>query len=237
MEDGKPDDYPVFEAPTTAEVHNMLADPDNVIIYPADDIFRETPETALITLKQQNEILLKHLANIIITNKDERINVADMLITGRKAVKEVKAKLAELIQPAKDEQSRIKGIFDPFIQQLDDGIQSISKAMSNYDIEQDRIAHEELMKSLKPVVNDVTGEITDVVPSTVDIQPKTTQANTGSFSKQDSFDVIIVEEDKIPRQYCDPSLVKLRAAFKSGVTEIPGALKQPKKVYQTRTMK
>jgi len=236
MEDGKPDDYPVFEAPTTAEVHNMLADPDNVIIYPADDIFRETPETALITLKQQNEILLKHLANIIITNKDERINVGDMLITGRKAIKEVKAKLAELIQPAKDEQSRIKSIFDPFITQLETGLLSINRAMSNYDLEQDQIARQALIESIKDTVDTTTGEITETVGA-LEIQSKTTQANAGTFSKQDSFDVIIISPDLIPRQYCDPSLVKLRAAFKSGITEIPGALKQPKKVYQTRTMK
>ena len=174
-----------------------------------------TSEQSLVVLEKQNEVLLKWLGSIAVTCTQDRVNCGDMLINARSALKEAEAIKKEAQRPLKDELKRVDGYFNPFIDKLTMGISAITKAMSDYDLAQEK------------EVDQSTGEITAVTT------PKTTQANVGSFSKLDGFDIEVTDARLVPREYCEPSLVKLRAGFKL-VDEIPGAIKIPKKIYQTR---
>jgi len=78
--------------------------------------------------------------------------------------------------------------------------------------------------------------IKPVEPIEVRMPQKTIKSNVGSDTRIEGFDVVITDAKLVPREYCDPSLVKLRAGFKI-VDIIPGAQKVPKNIYQTRVTK
>ncbi len=200
---------------------------------------QENVQTVLITLTQRNEILLKHLANIQITNNAQKTECEDMLINARAALKDGKSKLAELLEPLVREQETIKGAFKPFITQLTTGTESINNALGGYHQKQENIAQEERNRILTEQAHVIamskeTGQICDMTVQPLPEVAKTSQANVGSVSYIDGFDLQITDASLIPRQYCDPNPVKLRAAIKSGVKEIPGVLVIAKKILQTR---
>jgi hypothetical protein len=196
---------------TMAETPQLEPDVQNPV--------QENVQTALITLEKQNEILLRWLSQIMVTNCDERKSCSDMLTNARTALKEAKEKLAELTLPAKKEIGDINSKFKPFIEQIDTGIKSITIAISKWDFEQAILARE---------VNIETGEL-----SNLPAPPATTQNNFGSDTKVSGFDIVIDNPCEVERIYCDPSMVKLRAGFKI-YDQIKGAHKIPKIIYQTR---
>ncbi len=192
-----------------------------------------SPEQAILTLEQRNAILLKWLVNIRIENQEQRKDCSDMLTNARQSKREAETLLKEAVEPSKLEIEHIKGIFNPFIEKLNTGINSVTKAMSEWDTEQERLQAEALKQLTEDQVDTDTGEVVSVLAQPVQPISKTTKSDIGSDTRRDSFDIVITNADLIPRQYCDPSMVKLRAGFKL-TDSIPGAIKAPKKVYQTR---
>lgn len=190
-------------------------------------------DQAVLTLEQHNEILLKWIANIQIINQDDRKNCSDMLTNARGAKRDAEKALKEATEPAKKEIEKIKGVFNPFIDKLDTGIKAITQAMSTWDTEQERLAREALEAAKQDEVDLNTGEVVSIITEPVAMPQKTTRSHIGSDTRQDGFNIVITNADLIPRQFCEPSLVKLRAGFRI-MDEIPGAQKVPKNVYQTR---
>ncbi len=193
---------------------------------------QETPEKALITITQKNELLLKYLSDIKIETKDQRVSCSDMLTNARYAVKEAKEKLAELTKPFKDSIDDVKRQFNPFIDQVDQGILSITRAMSVWDFEQERLAKEALKAATITEVNPNTGELVDTATQ-VEMPTKTVQSNVGSDTRREGFDIQVTDPDLVPRMYCTPDPVKIRAGFKL-TDSIPGVVKIPKHIYTTR---
>ncbi len=185
------------------------------------------PPTELMTLQEREAVLLKWLQNIQITNIEERKNCSDLLTNARRAQKDAKAKLKELLEPSET----IKEKFKPYLDKLDNGIKLVLAAMSAWDFEQERLARESM--EVTEQFNPGTGEIYDIITMPVPMPIKTTQSHVGSDTQRDSFDIVIDNPDEVERIFCDPSLVKLRAGFKI-YDSIKGAHKVPKKVYQTR---
>lgn len=196
----------------------------------------DATEQALVILENRNQILLKWLSNIQITNKEERINCSDMLTNARQAYKEANVLRMELSEPSRKEIDRIDKIFKPFLDKINTGINAITKAMGSWDSEQERLAKEALQSATVEELNQDTGEIIQVVTQPVDMPQKTTHSHVGSDTRREGFDIVITNPDLVPRQYCEPSMVKLRAGFKLTDT-IPGAQKIKKTIYQTRVSK
>ncbi len=196
---------------------------------PAQDLVTKE----LLTLEQHNEILLKWIVNVKISNTEDRKNCSDMLTNARAAKRNAESKLEDVLEPSKKEIARIKGIFKPFLEKVNAGINAITKAMSHWDFEQECKQKESIEQATIHEINQETGEVTDIITQPVPLITKTTKSNVGSDTKINSFDIVITDANLVPRQYCDPSLVKLRAGFKL-VDTIPGAQKVPKIIYQTR---
>jgi hypothetical protein len=176
-------------------------------------------------LNKKNELLLKHLASIQITNPAERTNCSNMLTNARTALREAKESLAELTRPAKEEIDDIKSKFSPFIEQVETGIKSITKAMKDWD------THPKQVEILEQV-NRNTGEISLTV-----IQPKitkTTQSDMGSDTIHEHWKTVIDNPELVERKYCDPSLKKIKAGYALG--ENPsGTHQELDPYYTTRT--
>ena len=81
-----------------------------------------------------------------------------------------------------------------------------------------------------------TGEV--VEPAELTAVPnvlKTSRAHLGTVTYRDDWDVQVVDATKVPRDLCEPSLPRIRARVKSGVTNIPGVLITKKLVSVARS--
>jgi len=200
----------------------------------------ETPQSAVITLTQKNELLLKWLSNIKVRNTEEQKSCEDMLITARHAVRDAQTKEKELLKPSLDEARRVRDTFKPFIDQVERGIESIGIALSVYRKVQEKKAEDERNRILIEQANAIakakeTGEIIEAISQPLPEVAKTSQAHVGSVSYIDSFDIQITNPDLVPRDLCDPNPVRIRARVKSGVKQIDGVLIVPKKILHTRS--
>ena len=70
-----------------------------------------------------------------------------------------------------------------------------------------------------------TGEVVEPLQlPDVPLVVKTSHANLGTVTYRDEWQVQVVDAAKVPRDLCEPSLPRIRARVKSGVTNIPGVL-------------
>ena len=80
-----------------------------------------------------------------------------------------------------------------------------------------------------------TGEI--IEPLSQSITPataKSSRSNLGMVTYREDYSIEIVNPNLVPRDLCEPSMTKIRARVKSGITNVPGVLVSKKYVETTR---
>ena len=191
---------------------------------------QQEPEKALATLEEGQQPLLRWLASPQVTNLEEQHNAEDLLISARYALRAAEEKRKELTRPLDDSKARIIALFKPYIDRLGQGITALNYQLGTYRNRLLALAMAQQEQALREQAARIreaatTGEIVDTV-DILDIPDvaKTSRVNLGTVTYQDAFDIQVIDPTRVPRDLCEPSLPRIRARIKSGVTEIPGVL-------------
>ena len=101
----------------------------------------QKPEVAITGLQEKQASLLKWMDTVTVTNDEEQRNTEDLLIGGRRALKEVTAVRLELTRPLDESKKGIIALFAPYVAQITDGITRVDEELRRYH-NQKRIAAE-----------------------------------------------------------------------------------------------
>lgn len=200
----------------------------------------EDPKVALTTIEDRQQTLLRWLASPRVTNSDEQKQAEDLLISARYALKEAEETRKELTRPLDDSKARIITLFRPYTDRLQAGIAALNQELGTYRnrllalaTAQQQQAMEEQALRMREAQH--TGEVVDLVDALhIPDVAKTSRSNLGTVTYQDAYDIQIIDPGRVPRDLCDPSMPRIRARVKSGVTDIPGVLVTRKVINTTR---
>lgn len=196
------------------------------MIDPAD----YNPQTAVEQLESQQEILLKWLDNPQVTNDTEQKQAEDLLISAKFALKQAEEKRKELTRPLDESKKRIIELFKPYVDKLGAGVDTLNGALQQYHADKAVAAEATRLTALAQEASRIaaakdTGEIIQPLSKPVVPElPKTSRTNLGSVTYRDDYDIQIIDSTIVPRDLCEPSMPRIRARVKSGITNIPGVL-------------
>jgi len=193
---------------------------------------QSAPERTVTDLEERQTPLLKHLVELRVTSPDEQRNAEDLLISARYALKEAQQKRMELTRPLDDAKGRIIELFKPYVNRLETGITILTNELNRYHACLVQLRQAEEQRAMREAAARAreaqeTGEVR-APPEEADLDApvvaKTSRANLGTVTYREDFDIKVVQPDQVPRDLCEPSMARIRARVKSGVTDIPGIL-------------
>ena len=199
------------------------------------------PTNELAALETSSQPLLRWLHDLKVTSPDQQKDAEDLLISARQAWRQADEKRKELTRPLDDAKQRIIDLFKPYMNRLETGINILNRELTAYHQtllqlrqEQERLALNEQAARMREA--EETGEVVEPPPPIeTPLVTKTSRAHLGTVTYRQDPDIRIVDPDKVPRDLCIPSLPRIRARVKSGVTNIPGVLITTKPVTVART--
>ncbi len=201
----------------------------------------QKPEQALATLQSSQESLLRWLDSPQVTNPEEQRNAENLLISARYALRQAEEKRKEITRPLDESKARIMALFKPYLTRLQTGIDTVNGELTRYRLELLALQQEQQRRAMEEAAARAaeaqeTGEITEPVDA-LDVPnvTRTSRADLGTVTYREDWDVQIVDPLRVPRDLCEPSLPRIRARVKSGVTSIPGVLITRKTVSVART--
>ena len=201
---------------------------------------QQDPTCELASLEQSSQPLLRWLHDLKVTSPEQQKNAEDLLISARQAWKEADEKRRELTRPLDDAKQRIIELFKPYMNRLETGINILNRELTTYHQSLVALRQEEERRAMEAQAArmreaEETGEVVELaelfaVPNVV----KTSRAHLGTVTYRDDWDVQVVDAARVPRDLCEPSMPRIRARVKSGVTDIPGVLVTKKLVSVAR---
>jgi len=200
---------------------------------------QQDPTHELAALENSSQPLLRWLHDLKVTSPEQQKDAEDLLISARQAWRQADEKRKELTRPLDDAKQRIIDLFKPYMNRLETGINILNRELTAYHEtlleicrQQERRAFEEQAARMKEA--EETGEVIEPPPLEMPNVTKTSRAHLGTVTYRRDPDVRIVDPDEVPRDLCDPSLPRIRARVRSGVTDIPGVLITKKVVSVAR---
>jgi len=201
---------------------------------------QQDPTYELTTLEESSQPLLRWLHDLKVTSPEEQKNAEDLLISARQAWKEADEKRKQLTRPLDDAKQRIIELFKPYMNRLETGINILNRELTTYHQSLIALRQEEERRAMEAQAArrreaEETGEVVEPaelprVPNVV----KTSRAHLGTVTYREDWDVQVVDAAKVPRDLCEPSIPRIRARVRSGVTDIPGVLVTKKPVTVAR---
>lgn len=191
---------------------------------------QETPEVVIENLTVQDRDIFAWVTTCQVTDKDSQRNAENLLIGARAAFKRADGKRKELLEPVRETEKRITDLFKPYLTRLTFCIDKINGSLQVYHAEQLQITQDEqnyrmAEQAAKLAEAKETGEVVDLPTAEVISGPaKTSRPDMGTVTYRDDYDIKVVNPDLVPRDLCEPSMPKIRARVKSGITNIPGVL-------------
>ena len=185
------------------------------------------PEVALKVLQEKDADLLRWMDQISVTSIGEQKNCESNLIMAKNAYNQAEAMRKNLTAPMYEAIKRINALFKPYTSKLELGINMSIKGLSDWHAFSKKEAGRKLDTLAVDYMNKVkeaqeTGEIVPV-PRLPDLNiAKTSHSGPGYVSYIDGFEIIIISEDKVPRDLCKADMSKIRARVKSGGRQIDG---------------
>ena len=198
------------------------------------------PQTAVEELQSQQEILLRWLDKPVVTNEPEQKQAEELLISARFAIKQAEEKRKELTRPLDESKKRIMDMFRPYLDRLNIGVTLLTRALQQYHAKQVAEAEAARLTQLAQLAAriaaaKVTGEVIEPLSQAITKAiPKSSRSNLGMVTYREDYNIEIVNPNLVPRDLCEPSMIKIRARVKSGIIDIPGVLVSKKYVETTR---
>jgi len=197
------------------------------------------PQTAVEELESQQEILLRWLHNPQVTTDAEQKQAEDLLISARFALQQADETRKMLTRPLDESKKRIIELFKPYVYKLTNGIDALNRALHHYHAGKVVAAEAARLAALAQEASRIqaarqNGElIQPLAKPVVPEAPKTSRTHLGRVTYRGDFDIQIVDPNLVPRDLCEPSMPRIRARVKSGVTNIPGVLISTKYISST----
>lgn len=191
---------------------------------------QQDPTRELESLEQSSQSLLRWLHDLKVTSPEQQKNAEDLLISARLAWRQADEKRRELTRPLDEAKQGIIQLFMPYMNRLDTGINILNRELTTYHDTLRELQRQEEHRYLEALAATMTeaqqtGEVVEPIAAPqVPNVPKTSRANLGTVTYRNDPHVRIVDPDKVPRDLCDPSMSRIKARVKSGVTNIPGVL-------------
>ena len=188
------------------------------------------PQTAVEELESRQEVLLRWLDHPQVTNDAEQKQAEDLLISARFALKQAEEARKELTRPLDESKKRIIELFKPYVYKLSNGIDALNRALHDYHADKLAAAETARLQALAQEALRIKAarDNGDVInpsprPPLPDL-PKTSRTHLGRVTYREDYDIQVVDPNLVPRDLCEPSMPRIRARVKSGVTNIPGVL-------------
>lgn len=191
------------------------------------------PTQAVEILQQNNTTLVQMLHTREVTDKDTQKGMQDNVILIRGNIDRVMSVKKGLEEPHQEGLRRIKTLFDPLVNSMREAERIGVKKLSDW-----RIAEQERNeKALNTYIIDYQAQVKEAQQTGEVIQPpplpdiypsKTEHSNAGALNYSDDWEILVPFPEKVSREYCEPSMRKLRAAVKSGKRYIEGCIIKPK---------
>ena len=131
-------------------------------------------------------------------------------------------------------------MFRPYLDRLNIGVTLLTRVLQQYhalkveEAEAARLAQLAKQAALIAAAK-VTGEVVEPLSQAITKAiPKSSRSNLGMVTYREDYNIEIVNPNLVPRDLCEPSMTKIRARVKSGITAIPGVLVARKYVETTR---
>ena len=185
------------------------------------------PEIALKVLQEKDADLLKWMGQISVTSVEEQKRCESNLIMAKNAYNQAEAMRKNLTAPMYEAIKRINALFKPYTSRLELGINMSIKTLGDWRTFSKKEAERKLDTLAVDYMNKVkeskeTGEVVNL-PTLPDLNiAKTSHSGPGYVSYIDGFEIIIISEDKVPRDLCKADMSKIRARVKSGIHQIDG---------------
>jgi len=200
----------------------------------------DNPQLAIMELQTRESSLLKWLGNVQVTTREEQKYAEDMLISAKRAVKEAEEARKRLTRPIDESKAGIIEMFKPYVERLLKGIELLNTALYQYHdkqrIEAEAVRLAALAEQAARIAAAGEGEIIEpLARSTLPEVSKTSHAHLGTVTYRGGYDIQIIRPNDVPRDLCEPSMSKITARVKSGITDIPGVLVSKKYVSVART--
>ena len=188
------------------------------------------PQMAVEELESQQEVLLRWLNNPQVTNDTEQKQAEELLISARFAIKQAEEKRKSLTRPLDESKKRIMNLFQPYFDRLNIGVTLLTRVLQQYHALKVEAAEAARLTQLaqqaaRIAAAKVTGEVIEPLSQAITKAiPKSSRSNLGMVTYREDYNIEIVNPNLVPRDLCEPSMIKIRARVKSGITDIPGVL-------------
>jgi len=188
------------------------------------------PQTAVEELETQQEILLRWLDDPQVTNDLEQKQAEDLLISARFALQQAEEARKMLTRPLDESKKKIIELFRPYVTKLSNGIDTLNRALHHYHtdkvaaIEADRLTALAQEASRLAAAKDNGEIIQPLARPLVPELPRTSRTHLGRVTYREDYNIQIIDPNLVPRDLCEPSMSKIRARVKSGITDIAGVL-------------
>lgn len=197
------------------------------------------------TVKSDADVSLAESASFLI-RRSEEIRVVDaaseklaldLLGTVRKEVKRLDKERKDRLAPFKFETDRINESYRALIDPLKEADDRLSAAASEYrTAEMRRLEalerqkteaiklHSESKGADIPVAATLVVEAKEDVRKAEAVVPKTIETAAGAARFTTKLVIEVTDPDAVPREFCSPDAVKIRAAANGGSRSIPGVM-------------
>lgn len=190
-----------------------------------------------VAVAESVSFLVRQSEEIRVTDAASEKLALDLLGSVRKESKRLDKERKEKIAPFKAETDRFNEAYRALIDPLKEADDRLSAAASEYrTAEARRIEalerqkteaiklHSESKGADIPVAGAMVVEAKEEVRKAEAIVPKTVETSSGAARFTTKLVIEVTDPDLVPREFCSPDSVKIRAAANGGARSIPGVL-------------
>lgn len=187
-------------------------------------------QVELTKYNDEVEKALGHARRVSIDTDDDATSNVEFAGQMRKLSKKIDATRKDISAPAREFVAKVNALASGYTEKLDEAINLISSKVGKFNhekAEQQRIELEALA-----IIEEAAGVKTDSNVVAVKENTKTALASTYQSTE---WDIEVTDLEKVPVQYLMLNESMVKAAIKSGRTDIPGLKVTEKKVTRIRT--
>lgn len=201
------------------------------------EIIKQGADISQAALADIAAAAVENAGRIVVTDQETERQALEMQGLVRKEVKRLDAERKDKKSFWQAQADRVDEAYMPLVKRLKDADAKIGSSVSAYRDETRRLLElaesqkraavalaQEVAPEERPVAREIVIEARKEAKDAASAAPSTVATKAGRASFTTHYEIEIVDPDLVPRQYCSPDPVKIRAAAVAakGELEIPG---------------
>lgn len=188
----------------------------------------------LSVVRAQATKALTAATELVINNQESLVQATDVLSKIKTVGKMITERKEAITKPLNEALKSARDLFKPIESSHAEAERIIKSKIVIYQTEQERIQNEEKAKLAARVEKGTMKAETAVKKmESMEEVPKTVQGNVGTVSMRTVKKLCITDPSLVPREYCEPSPMLIKAALEAGKT-VPGAEMREEKIVSAR---